>query len=545
MLGFRPAAVILPTDDLHTYVISHETGCNLRGFEHVFHTGSVTVDETQTLDISQTLGILSNPAGSQAQGILSVVPSTSGGAQEQRSMHNQETTEGAAAEVEDHAHSGHQRLAVAGVSVDDDTAAIEGADCGNTHDLAVVDTPADAEGVAGGNTDNIVGDSPTCGAAPASVDANEETAVAVCEFTSAHVEAPQGSASFTQESPAAQLFRTLENAEGVIPETQFSEDVPQSPAGRAESPYDFLYENLEPAALPTAEQERREETTDVDQEIVPETEPHDEGFLHRAPQALEFDGSGIDHMEVQESGPLVRCNVLVNPSTPPAAQAPVVEESPVCVLVVPGPAGNITEPRDEDIQITRVGQEERRSIKVDPDAGEQTSHSVPPPNEHDPICVSTDSEEEFREESRKAIPSDYETEISDSAAEEGPSEEGASERKVDPLRCQLKKIGKRKLSVNKKNVRKARELLTENLKLKKKVETLTKQRDEADVTLRTAGLDSTVSGSTFTATPSTLTTSMASAPAASVSEAVGRLETEAVARLGGEDCIPGTQVRPL
>lgn len=90
----------------------------------------------------------------------------------------------------------------------------------------------------------------------AGADDDNDMGGAVCESSTAHKEEPTGIDSFMQESPAAEVFRRSQYAktqdciDGVIPETQFSGEATKCPIGWADSPYDFLYENLEPSVMP-------------------------------------------------------------------------------------------------------------------------------------------------------------------------------------------------------------------------------------------------------------------------------------------------------
>lgn len=45
MYGMRPVSVVLGDECLDPYVLSHRLGCQLAGFEHVFHTDKQTEDD--------------------------------------------------------------------------------------------------------------------------------------------------------------------------------------------------------------------------------------------------------------------------------------------------------------------------------------------------------------------------------------------------------------------------------------------------------------------------------------------------------------------
>lgn len=52
MNGLRPIAVVLQGDSLDMLACSHKFGCNLAGFEHLFHPGKSTDDVADHHDLS-------------------------------------------------------------------------------------------------------------------------------------------------------------------------------------------------------------------------------------------------------------------------------------------------------------------------------------------------------------------------------------------------------------------------------------------------------------------------------------------------------------
>lgn len=168
-----------------------------------------------------------------------------------------------------------------------------------------------------------------------------------------------------------------------------------------------------------------------------------------------------------------------------------------------------------------------------------------PSNEADPIVIDSDEDDHLLSAARARLPSDTESELSEGPVEE--STDVSSEKKVSAqkaLRIQLKAISKGKLSLNRGNLRKSRELEIKNMKLMQELATQRMLCQQYSEKLSSHGLGPPAGGTTDYPSPSAgpsqqATTSIASAPEMSVSAADLRAIPPTQPR---EDFIPGTQV---
>ena len=166
-------------------------------------------------------------------------------------------------------------------------------------------------------------------------------------------------------------------------------------------------------------------------------------------------------------------------------------------------------------------------------------------NEDDPILIESDEDDHIINTAWKMYPSESDSELSDEA--DNSVDKVMTDAKVSQdkaLRIQLQKISKSKLSVNKTNRQKNRELVMKNLRL---MQELTKEREKYQK-LMSSGLfieaPITSDNPSISAGPShQATTSIASAPELSVSECDPhhQADTNLVGR-AREDYIPATQV---
>lgn len=168
-------------------------------------------------------------------------------------------------------------------------------------------------------------------------------------------------------------------------------------------------------------------------------------------------------------------------------------------------------------------------------------------NRDDPICIDSDEEDAMWREVMRRNPSPAVSDLSDGPDE--PAVPEGSERKMSAakaLRVQLSKISADKLSINKDTVHYNRELEFQNLQLKKELEMERalrekerKLREEANESLRGAGMAQVECISSPSAPLTQLTTSVASAPELSGSEAVE------LSQPGEVEVVPSTQVQRI
>jgi hypothetical protein len=166
-------------------------------------------------------------------------------------------------------------------------------------------------------------------------------------------------------------------------------------------------------------------------------------------------------------------------------------------------------------------------------------------NKENPIEIDSDEDDHIFRKSVKDYPTDVSSELSEGAGDTSASVTDQKVSQARALRIQLKAISKKKLAINRANRLKSRELEMENQKLMRELEKNRKRLEEAENTIRSAGLSQIVSTGEYTDSPSTplaqqATTSIASAPELSGSQA-----GPSRPRPGGEDCIPSTQVSQI
>lgn len=164
-----------------------------------------------------------------------------------------------------------------------------------------------------------------------------------------------------------------------------------------------------------------------------------------------------------------------------------------------------------------------------------------PSNIDNPITIDSDEEDRMWKEVVQNNPSDDDSDISLGTEDVVEGVEG-SEPKVSSktqIRIQLQSIGKKKLSVNKANVHKSRDLEMQNLLLQRELEKERKLREQAHETLRNAGLAELLSSGQCPSSPTAPVTQQATTSIASAPELSGSVADAAAAL---EECIPSTQV---
>ena len=167
-----------------------------------------------------------------------------------------------------------------------------------------------------------------------------------------------------------------------------------------------------------------------------------------------------------------------------------------------------------------------------------------PSNIENPIVIDSDDDDDHYKKKVLEYPTDVSSELSEGEADDTVST--ASDKKLSQnraLRIQLRAISKKKLAVNRANRLKSRELEMQNRKLMRELELKQKKLEEAEETIRSAGLSHVISTGEYTDTPSTplpgqATTSIASAPELSGSE----LRPPRI-RPPAEEVIPSTHMR--
>lgn len=229
-----------------------------------------------------------------------------------------------------------------------------------------------------------------------------------------------------------------------------------------------------------------------------------QGEEHRIPETQISIPEGVEAPQQQE------CAVVQLPQGPSVVHVAAVQQSPLVAL---------------------------RAVK------EEVS-GPKPSNVENPIVIDSDDEDELYKKKVLEYPTDVSSELSEGEADDTVST--ASDKKLSQsraLRIQLRTISKKKLAVNRANRLKSRELEMQNRKLRQELELQQKKLEEAEETIRSAGLSQVISTGKYTDSPSTplpgqATTSIASAPELSGSEV--RTPRN---RPPAEEVIPSTQVR--